>query len=108
MTLEARVPALDRVVYHAKLGTQGERTSRVCALIERGHPGARATAPDRQRDPCGIKARRSQIGPHGIIVVVTVAVRKRAVAIHASGASPNLQTGPDLGVVLRKSCRRLQ
>jgi glycyl-tRNA synthetase beta chain len=28
-TLESRVPALDKVVYHAKLGTQGERVKRV-------------------------------------------------------------------------------
>jgi glycyl-tRNA synthetase beta chain len=31
-TLESRVPALARVVYHGKLGTQGERVARVRAL----------------------------------------------------------------------------
>jgi len=30
--LEARVPGLAKVVYHNKLGTQGERTQRVCAI----------------------------------------------------------------------------
>jgi len=31
-TLESRVAGLDKVVYHNKLGTQGERTSRVCNI----------------------------------------------------------------------------
>ena len=31
-TLESRVPALDKVVYHAKLGTMGQRVQRVRAL----------------------------------------------------------------------------
>jgi glycyl-tRNA synthetase beta chain len=31
-TLESRVPGLDKVVYHNKLGTQGERMLRVCAI----------------------------------------------------------------------------
>ena len=31
-TLESRVPGLNKVVYHGKLGTQGERTERVRAL----------------------------------------------------------------------------
>ena len=31
-TLASRVAALDKVVYHNKLGTQGERTLRVCAI----------------------------------------------------------------------------
>jgi glycyl-tRNA synthetase beta chain len=31
-TLESRVPALDKVVYHAKLGSMGERVSRVQAI----------------------------------------------------------------------------
>jgi glycyl-tRNA synthetase beta chain len=31
-TLEARVAGLDKVVYHNKLGTQGERMARVCAI----------------------------------------------------------------------------
>ena len=31
-TLASRVPALDKVVYHNKLGTQGERTARVRAI----------------------------------------------------------------------------
>jgi glycyl-tRNA synthetase beta chain len=31
-TLESRVPGLDKVVYHAKLGSQGERVERVCAI----------------------------------------------------------------------------
>ena len=31
-TLESRVPALDKVVYHGKLGTQGERVERVRTL----------------------------------------------------------------------------
>ena len=34
-TLESRVPSLDKVVYHAKLGTQGERTLRVRAIATR-------------------------------------------------------------------------
>ncbi len=34
-TLESRVPQLDRVVYHGKLGTQGERVQRVRALAQR-------------------------------------------------------------------------
>jgi glycyl-tRNA synthetase beta chain len=33
-TLESRVPGLDRVVYHAKLGTQGERSTRVRAIAK--------------------------------------------------------------------------
>jgi glycyl-tRNA synthetase beta chain len=33
-TLEARVPALGKVVYHNKLGTQGERTERVRAIAK--------------------------------------------------------------------------
>jgi glycyl-tRNA synthetase beta chain len=33
-TLERRVPALSKVVYHNKLGTQGERMERVCAIAE--------------------------------------------------------------------------
>jgi glycyl-tRNA synthetase beta chain len=33
-TLEARVPGLAKVVYHNKLGTQGERMERVCAIAE--------------------------------------------------------------------------
>ena len=33
-TLEARVPGLSKVVYHNKLGTQGERMERVCAIAE--------------------------------------------------------------------------
>lgn len=33
-TLESRVPALAKVVYHNKLGTQGERMERVCAIAE--------------------------------------------------------------------------
>ncbi|MDP3423962.1 MAG: glycine--tRNA ligase subunit beta [Burkholderiaceae bacterium] len=31
-TLESRVPSLSKVVYHNKLGTQGERMERVCAI----------------------------------------------------------------------------
>ena len=31
-TLESRVEGLDKVVYHNKLGTQGERMARVCAI----------------------------------------------------------------------------
>ena len=31
-TLESRIPGLAKVVYHNKLGTQGERTQRVCAI----------------------------------------------------------------------------
>ena len=31
-TLESRVAGLDKVVYHNKLGTQGERMARVCAI----------------------------------------------------------------------------
>jgi len=34
-TLASRVPGLDKVVYHAKLGTQGERTARVRAIANR-------------------------------------------------------------------------
>jgi glycyl-tRNA synthetase beta chain len=33
-TLESRVPQLDKVVYHNKLGTQGERTQRVRAIAK--------------------------------------------------------------------------
>ncbi len=33
-TLEARVPGLSKVVYHNKLGTQGKRMERVCAIAE--------------------------------------------------------------------------
>jgi glycyl-tRNA synthetase beta chain len=33
-TLESRLPGLDQVVYHARLGTQGERARRVRALAE--------------------------------------------------------------------------
>jgi glycyl-tRNA synthetase beta chain len=31
-TLESRLPMLDKVVYHAKLGSQGQRGQRVCAI----------------------------------------------------------------------------
>ena len=34
-TLASRLPALDKVVYHAKLGSQGERTARVRAIARR-------------------------------------------------------------------------
>jgi glycyl-tRNA synthetase beta chain len=33
-TLESRIPSLDKVVYHNKLGTQGERTKRVSAIAK--------------------------------------------------------------------------
>ena len=33
-TLESRVEGLDKVVYHNKLGTQGERMARVCAIAK--------------------------------------------------------------------------
>jgi len=33
-SLESRVPALAKVVYHNKLGTQGERMERVCSIAE--------------------------------------------------------------------------
>ncbi|MDO5288274.1 MAG: glycine--tRNA ligase subunit beta [Pseudomonadota bacterium] len=33
-TLESRVPGLDKVVYHNKLGTQGERSARVQAIAQ--------------------------------------------------------------------------
>ncbi len=33
-SLESRVAGLDRVVYHNKLGTQGERMARVCAIAQ--------------------------------------------------------------------------
>jgi glycyl-tRNA synthetase beta chain len=33
-TLESRLPMLDKVVYHAKLGSQGERTKRVRAIAK--------------------------------------------------------------------------
>jgi len=33
-TLESRVPGLGKVVYHNKLGTQGERVQRVCAIAK--------------------------------------------------------------------------
>jgi len=33
-SLEIRVPGLSKVVYHNKLGTQGERMARVCAIAE--------------------------------------------------------------------------
>jgi glycyl-tRNA synthetase beta chain len=34
-TLESRVPALDKVVYHAKLGSMGERVQRVCTIARK-------------------------------------------------------------------------
>ncbi len=34
-SLESRVAGLDKVVYHNKLGTQGERMARVCAMTRR-------------------------------------------------------------------------
>jgi glycyl-tRNA synthetase beta chain len=43
-TLESRVPGLDKVVYHGKLGTQGERVQRVRAI-------ARAIAEQAFADP---------------------------------------------------------
>ncbi|MES2229433.1 MAG: glycine--tRNA ligase subunit beta [Pseudomonadota bacterium] len=50
-TLESRVAALDKVVYHGKLGTQGERTARVRtiakAIGERLGGAALAAAADR-------------------------------------------------------------
>ncbi len=33
-SLESRLPMLDKVVYHAKLGSQGERVQRVCAIAK--------------------------------------------------------------------------
>jgi len=33
-SLESRIPGLSKVVYHNKLGTQGERMERVCAIAE--------------------------------------------------------------------------
>ncbi|MDP3743432.1 MAG: glycine--tRNA ligase subunit beta [Methylotenera sp.] len=33
-TLESRISSLDKVVYHNKLGSQGERTQRVCAIAK--------------------------------------------------------------------------
>ena len=33
-TLESRVEGLSKVVYHNKLGTQGERMARVCAIAK--------------------------------------------------------------------------
>lgn len=33
-TLESRITSLDKVVYHNKLGSQGERTQRVCAIAK--------------------------------------------------------------------------
>jgi glycyl-tRNA synthetase beta chain len=33
-TLASRLPGLDKVVYHNKLGTQGERIQRVCAIAQ--------------------------------------------------------------------------
>ncbi len=53
-TLESRVPALAKVVYHGKLGTQGERVERVRSLAARHRraarrPGAGRTAPTAPR-----------------------------------------------------------
>jgi glycyl-tRNA synthetase beta chain len=49
LTLAARVPALGSVVYHARLGSQGQRTERVraLALSLAGQVGARAEWVDR-------------------------------------------------------------
>lgn len=33
-TLESRIPELNKVVYHNKLGTQGDRTQRVCTIAK--------------------------------------------------------------------------
>ncbi len=52
-TLESRVPGLDKVVYHAKLGSQGERVQRVRAIARAigeqlggaGAGGSRPSAP---------------------------------------------------------------
>ena len=48
-TLESRVPGLDKVVYHNKLGTQGERVERVRAIAKwvAGKVGADVNASDR-------------------------------------------------------------
>src|SRR5580704_5632355 len=67
---------------------------RICARVEGGHAGARSPATDRLLDPDAIQPRRAQIGSLRIVIIVAVAVRKRTVAIHASGASPGLQPGP--------------
>jgi glycyl-tRNA synthetase beta chain len=48
-TLEARVAGLDKVVYHNKLGTQGERMARVCA-IARGIANLLTVAPTEAMD----------------------------------------------------------
>jgi glycyl-tRNA synthetase beta chain len=47
-TLEPRVAGLDKVVYHNKLGTQGERMARVCA-IARGIASLLHAAPSEAR-----------------------------------------------------------
>jgi glycyl-tRNA synthetase beta chain len=47
-TLESRVASLDKVVYHNKLGTQGERMARVCA-IARGIASLLHAAPSEAR-----------------------------------------------------------
>jgi glycyl-tRNA synthetase beta chain len=47
-TLESRVAGLDKVVYHNKLGTQGERMARVCA-IARGIASLLHAAPSEAR-----------------------------------------------------------
>jgi len=49
-TLESRVAGLDKVVYHNKLGTQGERMTRVCdmarAIAQALQPGCQVAKPD--------------------------------------------------------------
>lgn len=36
INLEERLPKLTQIVFHEKLGTQGERIQRICALAENG------------------------------------------------------------------------
>ena len=53
-TLASRVDGLAKVVYHAKLGTMGERVERVRAIAARDRPrarrrGARRSRPTRPR-----------------------------------------------------------
>ena len=59
-TLESRVPGLDKVVYHGKLGTMGERVERVRA-IARAIGRAAAAAPCAGR--AGRRARRCSPRP---------------------------------------------
>lgn len=55
ITLESRVPGLEKIVFHAKLGTQAERVERIVRLageIARSIPGADAAAVEQAARLC--------------------------------------------------------